>query len=56
MNDKWKAYFDGIERDNEERRLEIEAYKRWQRGAQLMLVMAILFLITAVLFWVAIQP
>ena len=58
MNDKWEARLDVIESEMEaaERQREIEAYNRWQHGAKLMLVMAILFLITAILFWVAIQP
>ena len=56
MTDKRQANLDGIESDNDERQREIEAYNRWRYGAQIMLVMAILFLITAILFWVAIQP
>ena len=57
MNDKWEARLDVIESEMEaaERHREINAYNRWRYGAQLMLVMAILFLITAVLFWMAIQ-
>ena len=58
MTDKRGANLDGIESEMEaaERQREIDAYNRWRYGAQLMLVMAILFMITAMLFWIAIQP
>jgi len=54
MNDKWKAYFDGIERDNEERRREIEAYNHWLAGVTLA-GLGITLLAIAALIWVAIQ-
>jgi hypothetical protein len=54
MTDKWKAYFDRIERDNEERRREIEAYNHWLAGVTLA-GLGITLLAIAVLIWLVIQ-
>jgi len=54
MTTEMDEYEDGIEHDNEDG--QIESYNPWQNGSQLVLAIAILFTITAILFWVAIQP